>query len=142
MYDPENHLHSLGIAITKTAFPCPAPAVYVPRLDTVFIQPGLHPHLERSALAHEARHVEDGTKHTNGNVERHRIIERRCNFRAAKLLIPIRSLVAQLVSTNDLGEVAYNLRVTGGILRSRLEHLTVEEEHIMKEATCHANAYQ
>lgn len=127
-YDPEAHLHEYGVQVIRVTFPSEHAALYIPRLNRVYLQPGLHPHKERGVLAHEVPHVESGTKHTNGNIERHRIIENRCDWIAARRLVSIEELAEQLSQTTDLGECAYNLRVTGRMIRVRLLHLTIEEQ--------------
>ena len=131
-YDPETHLtHVLGVHLIEEPFASPHGAIWVPRHNTVWIQPNLHPHRRRSTLGHEAQHIELGVKHTNGSIERHRIIENLCDTRAARRLITVEDLAEQVSISPDPGEWAANLRVTGRMIRARLRSLTPGQRRLL-----------
>lgn len=119
MYDPFKHAASLGLAVR-----------HVPHLETVglytdnhiYLREGLNRRTERCVLAHEISHAVHGDEPTKDPALYARR-ELRADREAAQWLIPDHALADCAAVTEDIGQWALELDVTGWILEARLKEL-------------------
>ena len=127
-FDPKIRADGLGLDLVYKDPGYGRHGLYIPRLRAIVLKPDMHPIHERWVFTHEIMHHETGTKHTGGSSERDRIIENQCNLMAARELITVEELAAQAYESNDRGQWAMNLRVTGRAITTRMKHLTYLEK--------------
>ncbi|WP_030149553.1 ImmA/IrrE family metallo-endopeptidase [Mycetocola saprophilus] len=117
MYDPHTHAYRLGVRVHHREIGSPT-GLWVPRLQTIFLRPGMTARHERSVLAHEVAHVVLGHSDTS------RKQELAADAMAARNLVDPRALSELTKWTHEIPELAIELGVTEKVIRTYLK-----EEH-------------
>ncbi|UCR88327.1 ImmA/IrrE family metallo-endopeptidase [Mycetocola spongiae] len=112
-YNPYNHAEALGVKVAHRSLGRET-GLWVPRLNTIFLRPGMSARQERSVLAHEIAHRELGhtlcTRKTEAEADR----------RAAGMLLSPAKVLGALDRGASQADVAAEFGVTDRLLRAFL----------------------
>ena len=126
-YHPWQHAAELGVSIVFMPLPDGILGLWEPGIRTIYLSPDLDQAERRSTLAHELVHAVRGDTPCATSVlelRQEAIVE----AAAAELLIPLDTLTTALRWCRDEAELAEDLWVDEGIVRTRLANLTDEDK--------------
>ncbi|MFW0185019.1 ImmA/IrrE family metallo-endopeptidase [Rothia sp. CCM 9418] len=122
----KEHAKKLGINIYYDPLKPELRGLYLPKTNSIFIQPNQHPHMENWVLWHEIGHYHSRSSHISTKAER-KHIELCCDKYASKCSIPIESISDTRLYSDDFSQWAYNLCIPPKVLKIRLAYLTQQE---------------
>lgn len=131
-YDPDEHIETLGLVLIPKDPGQGRLGLYIPRIQAILIHPYIHPHDRRVVLSHEIGHHETGTQHQYACRDEQRRIELECDTIAAKRLITPEDLAGRIIDSQDCGQWAYNLRVNGRMITTRIHNLAHDERQYLE----------